>query len=396
MIAKRFIRPFAMLLLGVTLAGCALLPDVEVDRSTDGQPTPTPIPTAIVPVRPTYEVQRGDIIDQLEFSARISPVIEEELFFRASGRVESVFQRRNDIVEEGTVIAALEIEGLLRSMEAAEFELERAQMRLTQAEDELAYQIQVAETNLEIARIRLDSLRSESFPDNTAIAIQEKEIELAELSLSRLQDGVDPLVVSDVESAQQTVDRIAAEIEETQIIAPFDGQILSLALTPGQQIETYRPVVTFANIDSLEAKAELISTQMDRLSEGMTADVNLVNRPGVDLTGEIRQLPYPYGSGGSGTTVDDLDRSTRVTIFESPSEAEFGLGDLVRVNVILEEKDDVLWLPPQALRVFDGRRFALVQEDDVQRRVDVTVGIQTQERVEILDGLEEGQTVIGP
>lgn len=396
MIAKRVYRPLFALILIAILSGCALLPEVEIDRSTDGQPTPTPIPTAIIPTRPTYTVQRGDVVDELEFSARISPVVEEELFFRSGGRVESVFHQRNQIVEAGTIIASLEIEGLQRSLEAAELALERAEMRLEQAQDDLAFEIRVAETNLEIAQIRLDSLRSETFPDNTAIAIQQKQIELAELALERLQEGVDPLLQSDVASAQQTVNRLLAEVAETQIIAPFEGQIMTIALTPGQQADAYRNVVTIAEIDHLEAKADLISTQMDRLAEGMQTQIVLVNRPGVPLSGEVRQLPYPYGSGGRGTTVDDLDRSTRITIFESASDAGFNMGDLVRINVILQEKEDVLWLPPQALRVFDGRRFALVQEDDAQRRVDVTVGIQTPDRVEILDGLEEGQIVVGP
>jgi hypothetical protein len=127
----------------------------------------------------------------------------------------------------------------------------------------------------------------------------------------------------------------------------------------------------------------------------MPATVALVSRPGVGLTGTVRQLPYPYGSGGRGTTVEDLDKSTRVTI-EGDAEAEgFALGDLVRVRVELERKDNVLWLPPQALRVFDGRRFAVIQDGDMQRRVDVMVGIQTPERVEIEEGLDEGQVVIG-
>jgi hypothetical protein len=90
-----------------------------------------------------------------------------------------------------------------------------------------------------------------------------------------------------------------------------------------------------------------------------------------------------------------MDKSTRVTIEGSPGESGFALGDLVRVNVELERKADVLWLPPQALRVFDGRRFALLQDGEVQRRVDVEVGIETQDRVEIKNGLEEGQVVVG-
>jgi hypothetical protein len=127
----------------------------------------------------------------------------------------------------------------------------------------------------------------------------------------------------------------------------------------------------------------------------MPAQVVLVSRPGEILPGKVRQLPYPYGSGGRGQEVEDMDKSTRFTLETSALEAGFNLGDLVRITVELERKADVLWLPPQALRVFDGRRFAVVQDGEAQRRVDVTVGIQTQERVEIEEGLEEGQVVVG-
>ena len=53
-------------------------------------------------------------------------------------------------------------------------------------------------------------------------------------------------------------------------------------------------------------------------------------------------------------------------------------------------------MPPQAIRNFNGRRFAVVQDGDVQRRVDVKIGIQAEDRVEIEEGLQAGQTVVGP
>ena len=71
------------------------------------------------------------------------------------------------------------------------------------------------------------------------------------------------------------------------------------------------------------------------------------------------------------------------------------MGDLVRVKVELERKDDVLWLPPQVIRMFEGRRFVVLKDGDVQRRVDIKAGIETQERVEVEEGLDEGQVVIG-
>lgn len=393
------VRPFYHLLSGgvaaVILTGCALLPAVNTDRATDGQPTPTPIPTAVVPIKPTYTVQRGELVSQLEFSGRVSPEVEEDLFFRTDGRVRTVLAKRNEMVVEGQILAELEIDGLERELESTQLELERSQVRLDQAQDEHDYQVEVAQTNLEIAQLRLQSMQSGAAPDLTSIAIQQKEVELAELAMARLAEGVDPLLVSDVTRAELAVTKLMAEIAEAQIIAPFDGQLLSISLTPGQSINAYAPVSTIADITNLEVRADLVSNQMDKLSEEMVAEIFMTSRPGVTLSGAVRQLPYPYGSGGRGQTVEDMDKSTRISIDASPEEAGFELGDLVRVTVELERKADVLWLPPQALRIFDGRRFAVLQDGDVQRRVDVTVGIETPERVEIEDGLEEGQTVVG-
>ena len=52
-------------------------------------------------------------------------------------------------------------------------------------------------------------------------------------------------------------------------------------------------------------------------------------------------------------------------------------------------------LPPAAIRTFAGRKFVEIEEDGVRKRVDVVLGIESAERVEIREGLEEGQTVVG-
>lgn len=378
------------------LSGCALLPATRTDRAVSGdEPTPTPIPTPIVPTKPTYIVERGEVVDELEFSGRISPVIEEDLFFRQAGRVRSVFFKRNDMVVAGDIIAELEIDALERELESAELEMERAQIRFDAALQDLEYERRVAQTNVEMAQIRLEGLQREAMPDPTEVALQQKQIELAQIALERLSEGLDPLTENELRRAQQSVEKLKAEIDEARIIAPFDGKLLSVSLTPGQAVEAYRPQATISNIENLEVSADLISTQLEDLVEGMPVSVVLVSRPGVMLSGTIRQLPYPYGSGGRGTTVEDLDKSTRVTLDQSTAEAGFELGDLVRATVELERKQDVLWVPPQALRVFDGRYFAVLQDGDAQRRVDVKVGIQAEDMVEIEEGLEQGQIVVG-
>jgi len=68
----------------------------------------------------------------------------------------------------------------------------------------------------------------------------------------------------------------------------------------------------------------------------------------------------------------------------------------MQIKVVVERKDDVLWLPPQAVRTFEARTFVVIQNGETQQRVDVKVGVESQDRVEIEAGLNEGQIVIGP
>jgi hypothetical protein len=126
----------------------------------------------------------------------------------------------------------------------------------------------------------------------------------------------------------------------------------------------------------------------------MPVVVEPVSRPGERTDGHVRRLPYPYGGGGSDTAA--RDQTTRITLQVSPAEAGFKLGDLVRVMVVLGQAADVLWVPPQVIRAFEGREFVVVQEGEFQRRVDVQLGLQGDDRVEIIEGLTEGQIVVGP
>jgi len=343
---KRVLRWGALALVCVVLVGCGRAPTAE-------PPTPTPIPTPIIPTKPTYTVQQGEVIRQLEFTGRITPMVQQELFFRVAGRILSVSAKRGEKVKAGQLLASLET-GAGGS----------------------AYDQRKAELQLEMAQINLDWAKSQ-FPNKYELALKEHEVALAQLAL----------------------DQITAAITGTQIIAPFDGQILeTTGLAEGRGAEAFKPVAVVADVNRLEVSADLQTTELQKLSEGLPTTVTLVGQPGEELTGSIRRLPFPYGSGSlddSGAQAGTEGQSARVTLDQSPLEGGYELGDLVRVIVILERKADVLWLPPQAIRTFEGRKFVVIQEDTGQHRVDVKVGIESDDRVEILEGVTEGQVVVG-
>ena len=85
---------------------------------------------------------------------------------------------------------------------------------------------------------------------------------------------------------------------------------------------------------------------------------------------------------------------------KSPKRIVYAEGEdervLRAVQVVLESHPNTLWLPPQAVRKFQGNTFVVVQDGSAQRRVDVKLGLSTDEQVEILQGLSEGQVVVAP
>jgi multidrug efflux pump subunit AcrA (membrane-fusion protein) len=124
----------------------------------------------------------------------------------------------------------------------------------------------------------------------------------------------------------------------------------------------------------------------------MRISVNPIGRNIPEVEGTIQNLPYPYGSADA----TKLGSSVQVILDQSPVELGYKVGDMVNLSVILERKPDALWLPSQAVREYEGRYFVIIQDGESQRRVDVKTGIIEADRIEIIEGLTEGQTVTVP
>jgi len=438
------------------LGACAALPTTGGRSSGDGatEPTPTPVPTSIVPTNPTYEVQRGDVVRQLQFAGRVAPVREQELFFKTGGYVDRVLVRRGDEVQADDVLAELEVTDLRNQITQQEAETVGVQMdydrRVTEAAnsvraaelrlaklqaDSSQSQIVNARINLERARTRLAdaqdeynksldrSWEREEVREAYANGVLEAEraLELAEAQYTDVMRAAQR-VVYDIELAQMdldlarmrltevetgleltrtllSLDRLRDQLNDARIVAPFDGVILQLSILEGRQVQGYAPQMLIADPSELEVSADLADSEMRELSEGMTVTAEFVNSPGEEWSGVIRRLPYPYGSGGrtEDGLLTDEDSSVRITLDNLDLAAEgFEISDRLRLTTELERSENTLWLPPQAVRTFEGRSFVVIQEGGAQRRVDVRVGIRATDRLEILEGLEEGQLVVAP
>jgi RND family efflux transporter MFP subunit len=328
--------------------------------------TPTPFPT---PVRPTFTVQRGDITVEAKLNGRVVPLAQETVYFQIGGTVREVYVNVNDVVKKGDLLG----------------ELAEAQELRSKA-DETRRTIRRAQIDLEIAQLTLDEYKSEGRPANE-IKIQELQVELAQMKLDEVLEslGIDP--------NSAVLDELEVQVAQARAFAPADGTIIA-AVNVGRNVTPATPAFVLGDPEKLEVVAALDASKSDsevkEMFEGMPITVTLDANPDVKLSGTIRQLPSPYGTGESD------EGAIHVVLDSPPSASTYQTGDNVTVTVLLASKEGVLWLPPEAIRSVGGRTFVILNSENGPQRVDVEIGLQTRDRVEIVSGLEDGQVVVGP
>jgi len=435
----------------IIVAACSPQTGNNPAQNQQAAPTSTPIPTAPAVARPTYLVQRGDVQEILEFSGRWQPRDQAALSFAVAGTVRQVTVQRGDTVTAGQLLADYQITDLENQLASAQLDLEAALASLEsgsagEAESVIDAEIALANARLALentkaqspwtsvasARIALDDARrnlenaqrayddARSRPDQPASAVdsalqalesarsalrsaeisyssaaqafnnhqfsiaqQENAVIQAELNLEKARTGAgDPGAQQQVRSVQLNIDQIKANIAASSLYSPIDGVVLEVNIAPGDQVDAFRTVIIVGLPEPKEAIASLAIADAQRLSVGMVGMCQVLNDPDSAVQCVVRQIPL---------SSRDADQTTRVAAsFEGVA-----TNQLIEIQMPLQVRENVLWLPPAAIRQFQNRTFVVLQTPDGPRSVDVQIGLRTDERVEIISGVNEGDVVEG-
>ena len=345
------------LLLVILITACSNEQTLNLKKA---DPTVTPIPEEPMEIpKPVYTVERGTITRIITFSGRLGPIVELPAAFESSGRVGEIFFTEGDMVQEGDLIASLDyLADLQREKRLNEISLRKA------------------EISVERAQYWLDDSNAQPIINEANVKSREWDLELADLSLEELQIRLG--------EQEETV-------EGAMLIAPISGLVSDLSIRMGQNVEAHNNVVSIADISETNILVDSYSLNSDDLSEGMIVSMVLSKTPGDIITGFIRQMPYPFGSGPGR----DINKNIYIELDDPSYIDSIKIGEKFDIELIAAISEGALWLPPEAIREFGGRTFVMIQEDGLQRSVDIKLGIKTSDMVEVLEGLEEGQIVVG-
>ena len=381
-----------LILLAFATAGC-LAPVRAV-------PTPTPWPTPVISEQESYRVTRGTVEDRFQLISEVAPLSWEPLAFSVDGQLAAVLVHEGEEAAEGQVLAELIMPDLLEQLEQARIDLSRFESVLWVYENEQSFNLERRQLEVRQAELLLEQARNAGGADQ--VALQEVALELAQLNLREMESRIDPSLVQAVAHAQLAVDALERQVEERRIRAPFDGQIVAVGvglnsmrgpLEPPQrraEVPAFSPFMVIVVPQPVEL---IVSSQSARVSDlAVGQQVTAIHRWAQDKPFPVRVAQLPIISSGDRFT-PGFPGSIHLSV--EGNSPPLVAGEFVNIEIVAAVRAETLVLAEAAVRRFGGRTFVVVQDGDRLRRIDIRTGLESQGMVEVLEGLSEGDIVVG-
>ncbi len=334
-------------------------------------------------------------------------------------RLESQDVTRETIVGEvmgtGTLEARMQttispkISGLLAEMLVDQGDQVKAGQLLARLDDrDLAQQVKVAEATVAAAEATLGRYRAERLQADSAFnqaeseykrlqklsaadAVSDSELDQAQEAYESAQAGVARAVAGlgeaqeQIALAKESLKYQQTRLADTRLLAPFDGLVINRFKDPGAIAVPGTAVVDLISMEELWISAWVDETQMGRLHDDQPARVVFRSDPQKTFSGTVARLGK------------QSDRETRefvvdVRVLELPD--NWSIGQRAEVFIEVDRSEDALVIPESLVHVEDGRAGVFVARSALARFRPVRLGLQGQGKVEVLDGLQQGESIL--
>ena len=228
---------------------------------------------------------------------------------------------------------------------------------------------------------------------------------VAELSIAQANHQRNQELVAQNFISKRSVDESAANLEVAQaklalsrataarlrVMAPFDGMVGIRTANVGDYLKDGADVVNIEDIDAVFVDFRLPERFQNKIKKGQTAGVSLDALPGSKFVAIVQAVD---------PLIDTNGRSVGVRACIDNRQLRLRPGMFARVTAVFGERDQAKVVPEEAI-VPQGQRVVVYKlidgknkDEKIAQRVEVKVGIRRPGRVEILEGIEEGDMII--
>jgi membrane fusion protein (multidrug efflux system) len=236
--------------------------------------------------------------------------------------------------------------------------------------------------------IRLDDLAEQAEVAEAEAMRREAELALDRARKLRTNNTVAPATVDELAAAyagtSARLDGVRKELADRTVRAPFAGVVGIRGVDIGARVDDETVLTTLDDLAEIEIEFSVPEIFFGRIRLGQTVEATSSSSPGRAFKGEIATIDSRIGQ---------VSRAFRVRAVLPNPNLELPAGMFMHVSVVLEERPAVL-VPEQAVIAEGDSTYVFTVEDGRATRRKVELGQREAGKVEVLDGLAAGATVV--
>lgn len=230
--------------------------------------------------------------------------------------------------------------------------------------------LESASDELAVLQSDLASEKAIAEADSTSLTKEEKEKLKVTDNLSEL----------DAKSAKELV-----EEGKKGITAEFNGIVSKADIKQGAAVTQGMELFTIQNTDKASVDVTLSKYDYDTVKEGQSAEITLGDNT---YQGTVTKMSHIAVQNEKGTPV------ISATISINDPDDDIFLGVDAKVKIHAASAKNVVTLPVEVVNIGKDGSFCYVIEDGLVTKRDITTGISSEDYVEVIDGIKEGEEVI--
>jgi len=299
----------------------------------------------------TVHLRKGEVTRAITLPGEVRAFQQVTLFARVNGYLKTITVDKGDAVQEGALLADLEVPELLADL---------------------------AKYKAEAAVAALDYQRLSD-------------------AQKKAPDLVVPLTVDNAkgkyEIAKASLDRTETLLGFAKITAPFSGVVTKRMVDPGAFIPAASAggaaqngaLLTLADFSKVRVQTAVPESEVRFITKGLPVKVAMDEVPGHNIAGTVTRYSHAL----------DEATKTMVTEIEVPNPTgELRPGMFARVKIFVERKTDAPILPSEAVLIEKTRSSVFIVVDGKAKKIGVKTGFNDGVSAEILDGLKGDEPVI--
>jgi HlyD family secretion protein len=374
--------------------------------ATSAEQTTTPVVSVKV-----AKAEKDAIAAQVVAVGTIWPREKSDVGAKISAQIRKMALLKNKVVRAGEVIAVLESRDLQaqRAEAVAALNQERANERSvttgtipqTNAQDQKA--LRDARAKAATARATFDRRqvlyekggisKKDLETSQLDLTTAENELRLAEQTITLRATSLNPndraLAAARVAQAQQHLATLDAQLSYATIRAPITGIVTDQFQYEGEFAAAGGKLVTIADISEVIVKAPFADTVASELKVGDPATILPTDTSSEEMKGRITLL---------SRSSDPTNRTVEVWVTLANGAGKLRANGAAQVTISANSKNDAIVVPAAAVTLDasnanDGT-VMVVDAASVAHETKVTVGIRTNDKMEITSGLQGGETVV--